>query len=115
MQTNNRFLDDLAKVANSAVSTLVGIKDEIEAIVNQRVERFLGDRDLVLRDEFEAVKAVAAAARAGEEKLERRVAALEAALAAKGKPAAPKRAARKVGDKAAGRRKASARRPAKGA
>lgn len=90
MQTSNRFFDDLAKVANSAVSTLAGIKGEIEAMVSQRLERFLADMDVVPRDEFEAIKAVAVKARAEQEKLERRVARLEAGRAAK--PAAKSRA-----------------------
>ena len=49
MQTSNRLLDDLAKVANGAVSTLVGVKDEIEAIVRQRVDTLLVNADLVQR------------------------------------------------------------------
>lgn len=93
MQTSNRILDDLARVANGAVSTLVGVKDEIEALVRQRVERLLADADLVTRDEFEAVKAMAAEARAEQERLAKRVAALEKAAAAK--TAAKKPAARK--------------------
>lgn len=97
MQTSNRILDDLARVANGAVSTLVGVKDEIEALVRQRVERLLADADLVTRDEFEAVKAMAAEARAEQERLAKRVAALEKAAAAKpaAKTAAKKPAARK--------------------
>jgi len=81
MQTSNRFLDDLAKVANSAVSTLTGVKGEVETILNQRLERFLADMDVVPRDEFEAIKAVAVKARAEQEKLEKRVAHLETRLA----------------------------------
>ena len=76
MQTSSRFFDDLAKVANSAVSTLAGVKGEIEAMVSQRLERFLADMDVVPRDEFEAIKAVAVKARAEQEKLEKRVARL---------------------------------------
>ena len=83
MQTSNRFFDDLAKVANSAVSTLAGVKGEIEAMVSQRLERFLADMDVVPRDEFEAIKAVAVKARTEQEKLEKRMARLEARLAAK--------------------------------
>ena len=63
MQTRNRFFDDLAKVANSAAGTFAGLKDEIEAMVRQRVESFLGDMQLVSREEFDAVKAMAAKAR----------------------------------------------------
>jgi len=82
MQTSNRLLDDLAKVASGAASTLAGIKDEINGLIRQQLERLLGDLDLVSRDEFEAVKATAATARAEQEKLEKRVAKLEARLSA---------------------------------
>ena len=81
MQTNNRILDDLAKVANGAVSTLVGVKSEIEASVRQQLDRLLSEMDLVPRDEFDAMKAVAIAARTEQEKQEKRIAALEAQIA----------------------------------
>jgi BMFP domain-containing protein YqiC len=81
MQTGNRFFDDLAKVASGAASTVVGIRQEIEAVVRQRVERLVSDFDLVRRDEFEAVKAMAANARAGQEHLAQRLAELETKLA----------------------------------
>ena len=77
MQTSNRLFDDLARVANGAVSTLVGVKDEIEAMIRQRVDKMLADADLVPRDEFEAVKAMAAEARAEQERLAKRLDALE--------------------------------------
>ncbi len=98
MQVENRFLDDLARVANGAMGALSGVRTEIEALVKQRVERLLADMDLVTRDEFEAVKAVAAKARSEQEALEARVVALEAALAKpKAKPATRrKRAAPKA-------------------
>lgn len=92
MQVENRFLDDLARVANGAMGALSGVRTEVEAMVKQRVERLLADMDLVTRDEFEAVKAVAAKARSEQEVLEARVAALEAALA---KPAAKPATSRK--------------------
>ncbi len=79
MQTSNRLLDDLAKVANGAVSTLVGVKDEIEALVRQRVDKLLADADLVPREEFEVVKAMVAEARTEQECLTKRLAALEEA------------------------------------
>ena len=47
MQTSNRILDDLAKVANGAVATLAGVKDEVEAMIRQQVERYLADGNLV--------------------------------------------------------------------
>jgi len=92
MQTTNRLFDDIAKVANGAVSTLNGMKGEIEAMVRHRVERIMCDADMVPRDEFEAVKAMAAEARKQQEALEKRVAALEARL---GKTATPKPAAKR--------------------
>ena len=77
MQTSNRIFDDLARVANGAVSTLVGVKDEIDALVRQRIEKMLVDADLVPRDEFDAVKTMASEARAEQERLAKRIAALE--------------------------------------
>jgi|TARA_Y100000588_G_scaffold154599_1_gene168683 BMFP domain-containing protein YqiC len=101
MQVDNRFLDDLARVANGAVGALSGIREEVEAMVRQRAERLLADMDLVTREEFEAVKAVAAKARLEQEALEDRVATLEAALAELQKPKRSK-------TKATGGKKASA-------
>lgn len=91
MQTDNRFIDDMAKLATSALGTLQGVKDEVETQVRQRFERMLVDMDLVTREEFEAVEAMAAKARAENEALAARLAALEGRLST-GKPrkAAPK-------------------------
>ena len=83
MQTRSRIFDDLAKVAGGAVSTLGGIKAEIEVLVRQQIERLLLDADMVPRDEFDAVKAVAAKARSEQERLEKRVRALEKKLGVK--------------------------------
>lgn len=80
MQTENRYLDDFARVASGALGALGRVKDEIEALVRQQIERALGHIDLVTREEFEAVKDMAAVARAEQEKLAQRVAELEAAL-----------------------------------
>jgi hypothetical protein len=82
MQTSNRFFDDLARVASGAASTLTGIRQELDAMVRQRFERWISDMDLVTRDEFEAVRAMAANARAEQEMLAQRVVALEEKLAA---------------------------------
>ncbi|MHA1599165.1 MAG: accessory factor UbiK family protein, partial [Alphaproteobacteria bacterium] len=60
MQTSNRLLDDLAKVASGAASSLAGLKDDAQGLVRQQMQRLLDDADLVHRDEFEAIKAVAA-------------------------------------------------------
>lgn len=77
MQTRNRLLDDLARVANGAAGVVTGMRDEIEAMVQQRVEGVLARMNLVTRDEFEAVKAMAAKARSEQEALEKRIRDLE--------------------------------------
>ena len=77
MQTRNRLLDDLARVANGAAGVATGMRDEVEALVQERVERVLARLNLVTREEFEAVKAMAAKARSEQEALEKRVQALE--------------------------------------
>ena len=93
MQTRNRLLDDLAKVANSAVNVASGLKGEIDARVIQKFERVLDGMEMVSRDEFEAVKAMAAEARAENERLSKRLAKLEAkdTKPTKAKPTKPTR------------------------
>lgn len=80
MQTENRFFDDLAKVASGALNTLGGLKDEVESRFRERLERLANEMDLVSREELDAVKAVAQKARMEQERLEARVTALEAEL-----------------------------------
>ena len=93
MQTQNKLFDDLARVANGAVSTVMSMKDEIDALVRQRLERYLSTVDLVTREEYEVVKAMAAKARTENEALEARIVALEAAAAKpKAKRAKPTKA-----------------------
>jgi hypothetical protein len=82
MQSQNRFFDDLARVAAGAMGTLSGVRSEVESRLREQLERVLGSMDLVSRDEFEAVKAMAAKARSEQEDLERRVAELESRAAA---------------------------------
>ena len=81
MQTTNKLLDDLARVASGALGVAAGMRDEVESAMRQRFARVLGDLDLVTRDEFDAVKAMAAKARSEEEALKLRVAKLEAQVA----------------------------------
>jgi BMFP domain-containing protein YqiC len=83
MQSQNRIFDDLAKVAGGALGALASLKQEMEAMVRDRLERFMADGNMVPREEFDAVKAMAAEARLQQEKLSARVAALEAQLAQK--------------------------------
>jgi BMFP domain-containing protein YqiC len=90
MQVDNRLLDDMARLASGALGALSGLKSEIDAHVRQRLERLLADMELVSREEFEAIKAVAVNARSGQEALAERVARLEVALAKAGIALAPK-------------------------
>ncbi|HVB16717.1 MAG TPA: accessory factor UbiK family protein [Stellaceae bacterium] len=82
MQSQNRFFDDVARVASGAVGAIAGVRGEVEARLRDQLERVLAGMDLVSREEFEAVKAMAAKAREEQELLLRRVEALEAQLAA---------------------------------
>lgn len=81
MQTQNPFFDDLARMAGGALGALSGLKAEVEALVRQQFERFMAGADMVPRDEFEAVRALAIKARTEQEELAERVAALEAKIA----------------------------------
>lgn len=87
MQTSNSILNDMAKVASGAVSAVTGLKGDAEGMLHRQVERVLANLELVTRDEFEAVKALAVNARAEQEKLEIRVKKLEAQLKTKKTPA----------------------------
>ncbi len=98
MQTQNRLLDDLARVATSALGIAAGMREEIEARLRDQFERILSGMDLVSREEFDAVKAMAAKARAEQEDLTARLAALEARL---GKTPKPQKATGKAAQKAA--------------
>ncbi len=77
VQTQNKLFDDLAKLATGAAGTLHGLKSEIEGVVRQRVDRLISELDLVTREEFEAVKAMAAEARRENEALKARLDSLE--------------------------------------
>lgn len=113
MQTDNRLFDDLAKVANGALHTMTGVRDEIENRVRERVERWLGDMDMVPREEFDAIKAVAQAARAEQEALSARVEALESRIAALEAGQAPAKASRSSsGTKTAAKRRATTKKTA---
>ncbi|HWI26857.1 MAG TPA: accessory factor UbiK family protein [Stellaceae bacterium] len=80
MQTENRLLDDLARVATGALGALTGMRDELEGRMRDQFERILGRMNLVRREEFDAVQAMAAKARLEQEALAARVAELEARL-----------------------------------
>ena len=80
MQSQSRFFDDIARMANGAVGALSGVRGEIEARVRDQLERILAGMDLVSREEFEAVKAMVAKAREEQEVLLARIAELESRL-----------------------------------
>ncbi len=101
MQTQNRLLDDLARVATSALGVAAGMRAELEARLRDQFERVLSGMDLVTREEFDAVKAMAAKARSEQEDLAARLAALEAAPKAPPKTPGPQKAAQKAAKKAA--------------
>ncbi len=83
MQTQNRLLDDLARVASGALGVAAGMRAEIEARLREQFERVLSQLDLVTREEFDAVKAMAVKAREEQEVLAERLADLEAAVGVK--------------------------------
>ncbi len=81
MQTENRFFADLSKLVNGAAGTLAGVGREAETATRERAREWIGGLDFVSRDEFEAVKAMAAAARDEADGLRARLDALEAKAA----------------------------------
>jgi BMFP domain-containing protein YqiC len=85
MQSENPLLADLAKLLNSAAGTMAGMGREARDAARERMREAMGGLDFVSREEFDAVKDMAAKAREENEKLSQRIAALEAALAAKAK------------------------------
>ena len=102
MQSENRFFDDLAKMVNGVAGTVAGAGREAESAMRERAKEWIGCMDFVSREEFEAVKKMAATARAEAEALKARLDKLEgvAKPAAAPKPAtAPKAAAPKVAAK----------------
>ncbi len=80
-QTTNRIFDDFAKLMTDAAGAAEGIKREAETVMKGQAERLLRGMDVVAREDFEAVKAMAQKAREENEALAARVAVLEAALA----------------------------------
>ena len=105
MQSENRLLDDLAKIAGGAFSSFSTLKDEAEARLHEKLEKILVRMDLVKRDEFEAVQAMAIRAREENEVLATQLGELKAQLraqltgtAAKKRPKQRKQRANLKGD-----------------
>lgn len=83
MQSENPLFADLAKLFNSAAGTMAGMGREARDGARERFREAMGGLDFVGRDEFDAVKDMAAKAREENEALKARIDALEAKLAAK--------------------------------
>ena len=81
MQSENRMLDDFVKMVNGFAGTMAGMGREAETSMREKAREWMAGADFVGRDEFEAVKLMAAAARDENEILKARVAALEAKVA----------------------------------
>ncbi|HUJ46999.1 MAG TPA: accessory factor UbiK family protein [Rhizomicrobium sp.] len=83
MQTENPFLDGLARFFTDAAGAANALKTEIDTFVKQRLEHLVAEMDFVPREEFEAVKAMAAKARAENDRLAARLSELESRLGEK--------------------------------
>ena len=83
MQSSNRLLGDIARLASGAMSMAAGAKTELEQLVQQRVERFLNENGWVAREEFDAVRSLAQRAREEQEKIYERLDHLEEKLSAR--------------------------------
>jgi len=91
MQSQNKMFDDLVKMVNGVAGTMAGMGREAEGSMREKMREWVGGMDFVSREEFEAVKAMAIAARDENEALKARLDALEGGAA---KPkAAPKKKA----------------------
>jgi hypothetical protein len=93
MSANRRLFDDVSRLATSAAGLVQGAGKEAETLVRQRLERLLDGMDLVTREEFDAVKAMAVKARTENEALSKRLAALEQVIQAANAKSKPKAAA----------------------
>ena len=80
MQSENRIFDDLAKMMNGVAGTMAGMGREAEGSMREKMREWVGGADFVSREEFEAVKAMAVAARDENEKLKKRLDAMDKAV-----------------------------------
>jgi len=80
MQSENPMISDFVKLVNSAAGTFAGMTREAREAARERVKGAMGGFDFVSREEFDAVKEMAAKAREENEKLAERLTALEAKL-----------------------------------
>lgn len=78
MQSRNRIFDDMSQLMTNAMGVAQGAKDEAETAMKSMIDRWMADRDFVSRDEFDAVREMAAKAREENATLLARIEALEA-------------------------------------
>ena len=95
MQSRNRIFDDMSQLVTNAMGVAQGAKDEAETALKSMLDRWLADRDFVSRDEFDAVREMAAKAREENATLLARIEALETKPKAKPKPKTKKAPATK--------------------
>ena len=110
MQSKNRILDDLTRMTSGAMGTLADFRREVEVLARNQFDRVMAGMDMVSREEFETVRAMAEKARNEQEEMRIKIAALEAALAANARSAA-KPPTTKPAPKSATARKPAARKP----
>ncbi len=91
MQTRNKVFEDISQLMTNAMGVAQGAKDEAETAMKGWMDRWLADRNLVTRDEFDAVRAMAQKAREENEALKARIVALEEAAAKPAKKTAAKK------------------------
>src|SRR6476469_691085 len=89
LQSENKMFDDLVKMVNGMAGTFAGMGREAESSAREKMREWMAGNDFVSRDEFEAVKAMAAAARDENEALKKRIDALEKAGSAAPKKPKP--------------------------
>lgn len=80
MQKDNKFLDDLARMATGAAGSLLDVKRELEGYVSAQLEKTLVKMKLVTREEHETTQAMLAKAREEQEELKERLQKIEEKL-----------------------------------
>ena len=83
-QTSNRLMNELARLATDAVGAAQGVRREVETVARSQMERLIKDMDVATREEVEVLREMVLAARAENEQLSARLAALEERLGAGG-------------------------------
>lgn len=102
MQSQNRLLDDLARVASGAFGVAAGMRSEVESRLREQFEQILSRMDLVTREEYEAAHTMAQNAREQQESMAERMAMLEARVGELEDRLASAQAGGGAGGKAAG-------------